>query len=76
MKWFREIFQDDRAQLSAGRIYAGYCVIAALACWVAGVWWHSLAAHAQTGMNAFLTTGVAFYGAGKASERFGKQGDA
>lgn len=70
-----EIFQDDTGAYSAGRVYAGYCVVAALACWIAGLWVPSSAAHAESGLQAFLAAAATFYGAGKAAERFGKQKD-
>lgn len=68
-----EIFEDDRGQLSSGRVYAAYCVVAALGCWVAGAWMPQQAAHAQAGMNAFLAAAFGFYTGGKVTERFGKQ---
>ncbi len=71
----REIFSDDRGQLSSGRVFAGYCTVAALFCWLAGVVLPGLATHAQSGMQAFLAAAATFYGAGKAAERFGKQVD-
>lgn len=72
MKWI-EIFQDDTGAYSAGRVYAGYCAVAALLCWVAGLWLPPMASHAESGMQAFLAAAATFYGAGKAAERFGKQ---
>lgn len=72
MSVLREIFSDDRDQLSSGRVFAGYCTVAALLCWVAGVALPPLQAHAQSGMQAFLAAAATFYGAGKAAERFGK----
>lgn len=71
MTW-TEIFQDDTGAYSAGRVYAGYCVVAALCCWLAGIVLPALQAHAQSGMQAFLAAAATFYGAGKAAERFGK----
>lgn len=68
-----EIFQDDTGAYSAGRVYSAYCVVAALCCWTAGIWLPLQAAHAQSGMEAFLTAAATFYGAGKAAERFGKR---
>ena len=67
----REIFEDDRGQLSSGRVFAGYCVVAALACWVSGLWLPALASHAESGTQAFLAAAAVFYGSGKAAERFG-----
>jgi hypothetical protein len=75
MNAWREVFQDDRGQLSSGRVFAGYCTVAAILCWVAGVILPPLIAHAQSGMNSLLAAAAGFYGAGKASERFGKQQD-
>ncbi len=72
MKSLWEIFQDDRGALSSGRVFAGYCVVAAFACWLAGVMLPEQTGHAQSGMQAFLAAAAAFYTAGKASERFGK----
>jgi len=73
MSALREVFQDDRGHLSSGRIFAGYCVVTALFCWLAGILLPEQANHAQSGMQAFLASGFAFYGGGKAAERFGKQ---
>lgn len=73
MSSLRTVFEDDRGQLSSTRVFPAYLIVAALACWLAGVWIPSQAAHAQAGMSAFLTAAVTLFGAGKASERFGKQ---
>lgn len=72
MSTLREIFQDDRGALSSGRVFAGYCVVGAFTCWLAGVMLPEQSGHAQSGMQAFLAAGASFYTAGKVSERFGK----
>ena len=72
MSALREVFQDDRGALSSGRVFAGYCVVAALGCWLAGLVLPAQAAHAVSGMQAFLASAATFYAAGKATERFGR----
>lgn len=74
MSALREIFQDDRGQLSSGRVFAAYCVVGAFACWLAGVWLPEQAAHAQAGLHSLLMAATGFYGAAKVPERFGKPG--
>lgn len=63
-----DFFKDWKGQQSSGRLMAAYCVVAALACWLAGVWLPHLAAHAKDGMQAFLTAAGGFYGFGKFPE--------
>lgn len=60
-----DFFRDWKGQDSAGRLIAAYCVVAALACWLAGVWLPYLASHAKDGMQAFLGSAALFYGVGK-----------
>lgn len=60
-----DFFRDWKGQDSSGRLMAAYCVVAALACWLAGLSLPHLASHAKDGMQAFLAAAGVFYGAGK-----------
>ena len=59
---------DSDGNKSYGRVASGYCVVAAVACFVAGIMVPTLAGYCLSAMSAFLWSAAGFYGTSKGQQ--------
>lgn len=59
---------DSDGNKSYGRVASGYCVVAAVACFVAGILVPALAWYCLSAMTAFLWSAAGFYGTSKGQQ--------
>lgn len=59
---------DSDGNKSYGRVASGYCVVAAISCFVAGVMVPALAGYCLSAMTAFLWSAAGFYGTSKGQQ--------